>query len=197
MWCHFCQTSRRATVCLQASWPVERHKCQIPIKVLTFSGISSPTALKHYMVPEQPPVPLTAGPSRQQELDWCAFVCVGISFTDKSTDWAWIWVLPSSYCITSFKIKWYLSVHRSSVDAWGFPICCPLIVYTGMCRHRCLFTHLFFIFGLLLLFRTGFWRHLHLEYNELIIGIWCTFLCTIVCNRIHHFICLIKTIWNT
>ena len=38
--------------------------------------------------PEQPPVPLKPSPGPQQELDWCVFVCVGISLIDKSTHWA-------------------------------------------------------------------------------------------------------------
>ena len=33
-----------------------------------------------YMDPEQPPVPPTPAP--QQKLDWCVFVCVGISLID-------------------------------------------------------------------------------------------------------------------
>ena len=37
---------------------------------------------------ELPPVPETPGPSPQQELDWCASVCVGISLINKSTHWA-------------------------------------------------------------------------------------------------------------
>jgi len=72
---------------------------------LTFSGISSPTVLNHSRKTiadsinyeelaaasadvdlEQPAVPQTPGP--QQELDWCVFVCVGISLIDMSTYWA-------------------------------------------------------------------------------------------------------------
>jgi len=34
---------------------------------------------------DQPPVPQTPGP--QQELDWCVFVCLGISLIDKSAHW--------------------------------------------------------------------------------------------------------------
>jgi len=41
-----------------------------------------------YMDLEQSPVPLTHSPGSQQELDWCVFVCVGISLIDKSTHWA-------------------------------------------------------------------------------------------------------------
>ena len=34
-----------------------------------------------YVDLDQPPVPPTAGPGLQQELDWCVFVCVGISLS--------------------------------------------------------------------------------------------------------------------
>ena len=34
---------------------------------------------------EQPPLPPTPDPGPQQELNWCVFVCVGISLIDKST----------------------------------------------------------------------------------------------------------------
>jgi len=42
-------------------------------------------AASAYVDPEQPTVPLTPGPSPQQELDLCVFACVGISLIDKST----------------------------------------------------------------------------------------------------------------
>jgi len=40
-----------------------------------------------YVHPEQPHVSLKPGPGRQQELDWCVFVCVGINLIDKSIHW--------------------------------------------------------------------------------------------------------------
>ena len=51
------------------------------------------------------PEPPTPGP--QQELDWCVLllVCVVISLIDKLTHWSAMRVFPSSYLITSFKIK--------------------------------------------------------------------------------------------
>jgi len=39
-----------------------------------------------YVDPEQSLVPPTPGPDLQQEMDWCVFVCVGISLVDKSTE---------------------------------------------------------------------------------------------------------------
>jgi len=45
-------------------------------------------AASAYVDPEQLPVPPTPGAGPQQELDWCVFVCVGISLIDKSTHWA-------------------------------------------------------------------------------------------------------------
>ena len=76
-----------------------------------------------YIDPEEPPVPPTPGSGPQQKLDRRVIVCVGLSLIDKSKYSAWMRVFPSSYRITSFKIKWYFSVHGSPVDAWGSPIC--------------------------------------------------------------------------
>jgi len=42
-------------------------------------------AASAFIDPDQPPVPSTPDPGPQQKLDWCVFVCVGISLTDVNT----------------------------------------------------------------------------------------------------------------
>ena len=73
-----------------------------------------------YVDTEQLHVAPKSSPGTQPELDWCVLVCVDISLID---NWASVRVFPSSYPIISFKIKLYLSVHGSPVDAWGSPTC--------------------------------------------------------------------------
>ena len=127
-------------LCFQASWPVDRQNVRFRRKFSHFQGYQ---ALQLWTTREkvtdsinceelhpasadvdleQPPVPPTPGPGPQQELEWCVFVCVDISLIDKPTHWTWMRVFPSSYRITSFKIKWYVSIHGSPLDAWGSPI---------------------------------------------------------------------------
>ena len=118
-----CQTSRSVTalfISVLTSWQTKYH---IPMNVLTFSGIllynfepltkKGLAAASAYVHLEQPPVPLTPNKS------WIGvYLFVLISLINKSTHSAWRQIFPSSYHKTSFKIKWYLSVHRSPVDAW-------------------------------------------------------------------------------
>jgi len=136
VWDHLCQTSGSATDLFTSILTSLQTKCKIPMKVLTFSGISNSTTLNHSRKRvtdsincekisaasasvhlEQPPMPSTPDLGAQQELNWCVFVCVGISLIDKSRHWAWMRIFPSSYHITSFKIKEYLLVYGSTADA--------------------------------------------------------------------------------
>ena len=125
----YCVTSSLPNItCLQAFWSVDRQNVRYSFEPLAKKVTDSLNgeelaAASAYVDPEQLPVPPTPGAGPQQELDWCVFVCVGISLIDKSTHWAWMRVFPSSYHITSFKIKWYLSVHGSPMYALGSPIC--------------------------------------------------------------------------
>jgi len=109
VWRHLWQTSRSTTALFTRVLTNWQTTCQIPMKVLTLSGISSPTTMNHSRKRvacsinceelaaasagvglDQPPVPPTSGPRTQQELDWCVFVCVGICLIDKSTHWTWM-----------------------------------------------------------------------------------------------------------
>jgi len=50
-------------------------------KVIDSINCEALAAASAHMDPEQQPVPLIPRP--QQELDWCVYVCVGISLIDK------------------------------------------------------------------------------------------------------------------
>jgi len=140
VWRHLCQTSHSVTadqLTDKMSDSEEGFDILSDIKPYSFEPLAKTfrdsinceelAAASAHMNPEQTPSP-------QQELDWCFFVCVGITLIDKSTHWAWMRVFLSSYRITSFKIKWYLSVNRSPDD----------VVYTEMYHPQFVFLYILF-----------------------------------------------------
>ena len=123
-------------------------KCQIPPKVWRSQGISSPTALNHWRKRSQRE--LIVMNYLHQVHTWTQSSHLCANTRPQSTARVWLlclclcyykfnWyvntlclqVFPSSYRITSFKIKCRLTVHQKPVDVCPPP---PYVVYTNVYR---------------------------------------------------------------